>query len=211
MDILIILVHYLTTMLFYCIKTKEQHDSTDNFTHGVLLYYNIIVKEKGVKGNIVSFRHSQAPFKIHASIRLISITYPKSRLLAKHSTVWMRAMVTESEKDLKLLNKSEWAIIVFYASVRECEKKRHENSRDSVESTLVAHNKWSEMTRRGIKNSIHIRAHSHSLPAWVCVCRACLFPKQTGCLYSGLCVEVTVFPSSAWEASPFNQSQACSL
>lgn len=82
----------------------------------------------------------------------------------------MRAMVTESEKDLKLLNRTEWAIIVFYASVRECEKKRHENSRDSMESTLVAHNKWSGVTRRGIKNSIHIRAHSHSLPVWVCVC-----------------------------------------
>lgn len=31
-------------------------------------------------------------------------------------------MVTESKKDLKLLSRSEWAIIVLCASVRECEK-----------------------------------------------------------------------------------------
>lgn len=192
-------------MLFY--KTDEKY----NMIQIIRFYKNIIVKKKKVKGNIVSFRHSQAPFKTHASIRLVCITYPNSRLLAKHSNVWMRVMGRESAKDLKLLNRSEWAIIVFWASVSEREKKCHENPWDSVESAPVAQNKWSGVTRRGIKNSIHIRAHSHSPPVQVCACRACLFPKQTGCLYSGLCVEVTVFPSSAWEASPFNQSQACSL
>lgn len=55
---IIILVHDLPTILFYCVKTKEQQDSTDNFKCGVLWYYNSIVKEKGVKGNILSFRHS---------------------------------------------------------------------------------------------------------------------------------------------------------